>query len=572
MQRMSAKARARTAGLFSRVRAGVLLFALVGASCTSSQTSVTAPGQTRCGVTVTNSLDSIPASGGAGSLTVSAARDCTWAASNTAPWIVLTSASNGQGEGSIAYRVAANSAPAARRATIEVNTTSADIVQEAAECRFAVTPAAATVAASGESATIQVQAAAGCAWTATTDAAWIRIVAGAAGQGDGDVSVAIEANTGGARTARVVVAQTDVVIAQVSGSSPPPPPPPPPSGCSYTIQPGGQTVAAGGGPGMIDVTASASTCSWTAASNAAWIAVTNGASGTGNGRVTFNVGANAGASRTGTLSVAGHTFTLTQAGVSCGYSINPSSEAVAAAGGTSTISVMTGGSCAWTSATNAPWITIASGGTGTGPGTVKLSVAANSGTSRTGTATIAAQTFTVTQAAAPCGFALSPDAVDIVAAGGEGRTNVSAGTGCAWSATSNAPWITITAGSSGTGNGVVVFNAALNPGAARSGTVTIGGQTLTVTQQPAPCTFSIAPTSQTMGAAGGSGSISVTTGVSCPWTAVSANTDWLTVTAGSPGAGNGQVSFAAAVNATGADRTGTIAIGGITFTLTQTAQ
>ena len=127
-------------------------------------------------------------------------------------------------------------------------------------------------------------------------------------------------------------------------------------------------------------------------------------------------------------------------------------------------------------------------------------------------------------------------------------------------------------GSSGTGNGVVVFNAAANAGAARSGTVTIGGQTLTVTQQPAPCTFSIAPTSQTMGAAGGSGSISVTTGVSCAWTAVSANTDWLTVTAGSPGAGNGQASFTAAVNATGADRTGTIAIGGITFTLTQTAQ
>ena len=88
---MSAKARARTAGPFSKVRAGVLLFALVGASCTSSQTSVTAPDRPRCGVTVTNSLASIPASGGDGSLTVSAARDCAWAASNTAPWIALTS-------------------------------------------------------------------------------------------------------------------------------------------------------------------------------------------------------------------------------------------------------------------------------------------------------------------------------------------------------------------------------------------------------------------------------------------------------------------------------------------------
>jgi hypothetical protein len=657
---MSTQARARTARLFWKVRAGFLLFALVGASCTSSQTSVTAPGQTRCGVTVTNSLDSIPASGGAGSLAVSADRDCTWAASNTAQWIVLTSASNGQGDGSIAYRVAANGVPAARRATIDVNTASADIVQEAAACRFTVTPAAATVAASGESATIQVQAAAGCAWTATTDATWIRIISGAAGQGDGGVAIAVEANTGGARTARVVVAQTDVVIEQVSSSSPPPPPlpppPAPPPGCTYTIQPGGQTVAAGGGPGAIDVTASANTCSWTAASNAAWIAVTNGASGTGNGRVMFNVGTNDGASRTGNLSVAGQTFTLTQAGSSCSYSIGPSNEALAAAGGTSTVTVSTGASCAWTAAANAPWITIASGGSGTGAGTVKLNVAQNTGAARTGTATIAAQTFTVTQAAAPCGFSLSPATIDMAAAGGEGRTTVSAGGGCAWTAVSNAAWITVTSGSSGTGGGVVVFNAAANAGAARSGTITIGGQTLTVTQQPAPCTFSlsptaqtfaaaggsgavgvttaatcgwtassnadwltftgatagtgnssvafavsansgpprtgsltiagqtftvtqdapctflIAPTSQTMGAAGGSGSISVTTGGSCAWTAASANTDWLTVTAASPGTGNGQVSFTAAVNATGADRTGTIAIAGITFTLTQTAQ
>ena len=150
-----------------------------------------------------------------------------------------------------------------------------------------------------------------------------RITSGAAGQGDGGVAVAVEANTGGACTARVVVAQTDVVIEQVSISAPAPPatppppssppPPPPPPGCTYTIQPGGQTVAADGGPATIDVTASGEDASWAARSNAAWIAVTEGASGTGNGRVTFNVGANAGSSRTGTLSVAGHTFTLTQA-------------------------------------------------------------------------------------------------------------------------------------------------------------------------------------------------------------------------------------------------------------------
>jgi hypothetical protein len=149
---------------------------------------------------------------------------------------------------------------------------------------------------------------------------------------------------------------------------------------------------------------------------------------------------------------------------------------------------------------------------------------------------------------------------------------VSAGVGCAWTATSNAPWITVTAGTSGTGNGVIIFNAAANPGVARSGTITIGGQTLTVTQQSAPCTFSIAPGSQTLGAAGGPGSISVTAGGSCAWTATSSNPEWLSITGGASGAGNGQVTFAAAVNATGAGRTASITIANQSFMLTQTAQ
>jgi len=212
-----------------------------------------------------------------------------------------------------------------------------------------------------------------------------------------------------------------------------------------------------------------------------------------------------------------------------------------------------------------------SGGSGTGPGTVKLDIAANAGAARTGTATIAAQTFKVTQAAAPCGYSLSPTTVDLAAAGGEGRTSVSAGVGCAWTATSNAPWLTVTGGSSGTGNGVVAFNAAENPGAARSGTITIGGQTLTVTQQAAPCTFAIAPTSQIVAAAGATGSVGVTTGANCGWTA-SSGAAWITITSAASGTGNGTVTFSAAPNATGADRSGVISIAGQSFTLTQTAQ
>src|SRR5262245_36178027 len=50
----------------------------------------------------------------------------------------------------------------------------------------------------------------------------------------------------------------------------------------------------------------------------------------------------------------------------------------------------------------------------------------------------------------------------------------------AWSASSNAPWLHTSA--TGTGNGLATFTLDANPGATRSGTLTIAGQTLTVTQ------------------------------------------------------------------------------------------
>jgi len=62
------------------------------------------------------------------------------------------------------------------------------------------------------------------------------------------------------------------------------------------------------------VTASAPSCAWTATANAPWLTVTNGATGTGNGKVTFDVASNSGRERTGTLTVGGQTFTVKQDG------------------------------------------------------------------------------------------------------------------------------------------------------------------------------------------------------------------------------------------------------------------
>ena len=136
----------------------------------------------------------------------------------------------------------------------------------------------------------------------------------------------------------------------------------------------------------------------------------------------------------------------------------------------------------WTAASTATWITITAGGGGAGNGTVEFSVSTNTGAPRSGIITIAGQTFTVSQAAAPCSYSIAPASQTFEAAGGAGTVAVTTGGGCAWTATSNADWLTITSHNSGPGNGTVDFAVAANAGPTRTGTLTIGGQTFTVTQ------------------------------------------------------------------------------------------
>ena len=119
---------------------------------------------------------------------------------------------------------------------------------------------------------------------------------------------------------------------------------------------------------------------WTAASNDPWIAVTSGASGSGNGNVNFTIGANTGPARNGTLTIAGLTFTVNQA-TGCSYSIcRPRSRSPPPAARSSAVTTVAG--CTWTAISNAPWITVTSGANGNGNGTVNFGSGANTGPAR----------------------------------------------------------------------------------------------------------------------------------------------------------------------------------------------
>ena len=144
--------------------------------------------------------------------------------------------------------------------------------------------------------------------------------------------------------------------------------------------------------------------------------------------------------------------------------------------------------------------------------------------------------------------------------------------GCAWTATSNVPWLTLTTGASGNGGGTVGYNVAVNTGSARNGTLSIAGHTFTVSQAaPTPsCTYSIDPTSVNVAAGAAPGpSVTVTTTAGCTWAATS-NVQWLTVTAGASGNGGGTVGYNVAAN-TGSARNGTLSVAGHTFTVSQAA-
>ena len=170
---------------------------------------------------------------------------------------------------------------------------------------------------------------------------------------------------------------------------------------------------------------------------------------------------------------------------------------------------------------------------------------------------------------AACTPSISPTSQSVAAAGGTGSSMVAVAIGCAWTAVSNAPWITVTAGATGTASGTVTFSVAANTATtSRTGTMTIAGSAFAVTQAAAPCSYTMAPTSANVVATGGTGAVAVTAGSGCTWTAAS-SAAWITITAGATGNGNGTVSYSVAAHTGSAPRIGTVTAGGKSFTVTQ---
>lgn len=180
-----------------------------------------------------------------------------------------------------------------------------------------------------------------------------------------------------------------LVNAWNGGSAPPP-------SCTYSLGATTATPDATAQNLSVALSASAATCAWTAASDSDWLVLTSGVSGTGSQMVAFSITANpSSAPRTGTLTIAGVAFPVTQAGALCTYSVSANTLVSDAGGLIGSIAVSAPIGCPWTAASPVPWMIITSGASGNGSGIVTFAVAANTGGTRSGTLAVAGSPVTV---------------------------------------------------------------------------------------------------------------------------------------------------------------------------------
>lgn len=380
-----------------------------------------------------------------------------------------------------------------------------------------------------------------------------------------------------------------------------------PTGCNYVLTPASQTFTDAGGNGTISVTAEPNGCNWTAVSNAAWLTINSGASGTTNGTIAFSVAAHTRTTpRTGTITAAGKTFTVTQNGCT---TIAAAFQYFEAAGGTGSIPVTATAGCTWTTTGNPSWVTINSGAAGTGNGAVAFTVAANTSTSSRQTVlTVAGQSFTINQGGLNGSCAVTPivagqaingsltfsdcyslqrgqffsaDRYSFTGSAGQ-RVAIRADsstvdtflylidpTGAVVASNDDGDYRTDARIPAGT-----AFYTLPSSGAyqievtAANSSAAAGAYTVSLSNGSANCSYAAAPAEQNFAAAGGNGSIAVTvTGSGCDWTATS-NAAWVTINSGATGSGNGTTSFSVAAN-TGFSRTAYVIVAGQLVTINQ---
>ena len=423
----------------------LLRIAVTGAN--SSGVSVNVTYAAAC-ATLGASSTSFTELGGSGTITVTAPSDCSWTASSAFSWLTLTGATTGQGDGTVTFTVAPNGASGQRNGYITVQRQAIPFVQQ------------------GGGRTV------------------IRVNPRQGSGASGEFTFIVKDASAYQNIGSVVIAFSDLY--EIS-----------PNTCMLLISTSG-TAFLRDDSGRAFLSGSINLqVPGASKANSQCTVFSTGSSVVGSGpQLTITLQLAFAQSFSGTHRIIGHASGTTDViplgmwtvSSGCGYALGSTGQNFTSAAGTGSVSVLAAAGCAWAAASNATWINVTSGSPGTGNGTVGYSVDANSSISpRVGTMTIAGQTFTVQQSGGgSCSYTLGSYNVTLGAAGGAGTVAVVAGAGCSWTAASNAPWLTVTSGSSGNGNGTVgYFVSSLTALTSRTTTLEIAGLPFTVEQDPA---------------------------------------------------------------------------------------
>ncbi len=172
--------------------------------------------------------------------------------------------------------------------------------------------------------------------------------------------------------------------------------------------------------------------------------------------------------------------------------------------------------------------------------------------------------------AAACSLGIFPTLQVFPITGGNGSFDIDSPFGCDWSAVSLDSFITITSGTSGSGDATITFSVEPNLLAGRTGLIKVtnasGIRNFSI-QQPSGCPFSLSQETFNFGPAGGPGTVNVTAAGVCPWSTFTKD-NWITINSGA-GMGNGVVNFTVQSNGTTEPRIGTVMIGARTLTIVQ---
>src|SRR5262245_24109539 len=171
--------------------------------------------------------------------------------------------------------------------------------------------------------------------------------------------------------------------------------------CHISFISGQSSFGPSGGQGSIAITTGRE-CGWSVSAQAPWISITGARDGQGDANVGFSVAANpVPSARAGSIAIGVEQFQLSQAAAPCTYQLRRTGDSIGANGGRLSVAVTTLTGCSWSAASSSNWIVVESGASASASGSVGLSVGANQGGTRTGVVTIAGQSYTVSQSAAP---------------------------------------------------------------------------------------------------------------------------------------------------------------------------